>query len=97
VDGGIVVERRDAGSRRTLRLPAPLVVTVTRSPAPASLGRDDDPPAIETLDLASLGIQAPELRHRVRCAGRESPRRGGGALLVSAEELIDRLVGERLL
>jgi len=96
-DGGIVIERRDGGGRRTLRLPAPLLVTVTRSPAPPARPRESPPPAIEALDLEALGIQAQELRHRVRCAGREAPRRGGGALLLPAEELIERLLDERLL
>jgi electron transfer flavoprotein alpha/beta subunit len=92
-DGALVVERRDDGGVRTLRVTPPLVITVTRSPASPAL-----PPVeagVETLALdAALGIGATELRHRARCAGRVAPR-AGRAEIVSAADLARRLLDER--
>lgn len=98
-NGGAVVTRRDDASVRTLRLPLPVVVALACGPPQWPSFTLRDGVSIESLGLDDLGIQAPELRHRLRCVGRATPARaGGGATIMGrADELIARLRDERLL
>jgi electron transfer flavoprotein beta subunit len=94
---GLLVERRDGGVVRTLRVALPALVTVTRSPAPPRPPRAGATAAIATLELAALGIHAPELRHRAAGGGQAAPWRRGAILLPDAGALIARLREESLL
>jgi electron transfer flavoprotein beta subunit len=94
-----LVKRRDQAHVRTLRVPLPLLVTVTRSPAdlPAGLARGAG--AVESMGLDELGIQAMELRHRAACLGEATPvaAAAGAELFSKAGDLISRLRDERLI
>src|SRR5205085_2501280 len=93
-----LVTRRDQGHVRKLRVPLPLLVTVTRSSAeqPATLARGAGP--IVGMGLDELGIQALELRHRAACLGEAvaEPVRAGAEVL-GAAELVARLREQRLI
>jgi electron transfer flavoprotein beta subunit len=94
----VLATRRDRGLVRTLRLPLPAVITVRASaaalPEPAGGAQE-----IEVWDLAALGIETRELRHRDRCLGRPTPVRmhGQATLLREPAELVARLRAEGLL
>jgi electron transfer flavoprotein beta subunit len=105
----VVATRREQGLVRRLRLPLPALVSVVRSPtrlpswgpAVASSATPDGggAPAIEALEMASLGIQAMELKHRDRCLGRAQPVRvtRNATMVADGAELLSRLRGDRLL
>jgi electron transfer flavoprotein beta subunit len=104
VDGdaeGLRVTRRDSGLLRTLRVPLPSLVAVARLGSLRPSGETKGAPRgeIETMELAALGIQAPELRHRDRCIGRAHPVRvaRNATMVKGARELVARLLEERLL
>ncbi len=94
----VLATRRERGIVRTLRLPLPAVVTV-RSSAAALPPPSDGAGEVEVWDLAALGIETRELKHRDRCLGRPSPvrLRGKATLLREPAELIARLRAEGLL
>jgi len=96
-DGVVRAVRRDAGRLRTLVLPLPaLLAVVSQAASPAGDARQGE---ITSLDLAALGIQPPELRHRDRCVGRISPTRPSRSATVLARpaDLIARLDEDHLL
>lgn len=105
-DGGgdpraVLATRRDAGVVRTLRLPLPALLTIVSyagKPLAPALGQAGKGP-VATLDLAAVGIQAMELKHRDRCVGRAHPVRVARNATVVADpaELIARLRDDRLL
>ncbi len=97
-DDAAIARRRDDGHVRTLRLPLPALIAVTRSAAEAPSVTLREGAVIESLSLDELGIQAPELRHRLRCVGAAIPAdRAPATMLAGAGELIARLRDDRLL
>lgn len=93
----VLVTRRDAGALRTLRVPLPALVTVTRFSG-AVPTRKPTKTSVDSLDLAAVGITAAELKHRDRCVGRpHAVRVARNATLVAARDLVERLRDDRLL
>ncbi len=97
----LLATRRDAGAVRTLRLPLPALVTIVSAGSAKRLGEDAaaGQRKIDTLDLAALGIQALELKHRDRCLGRAHPVRvvRNATVVADPDELLARLRDDRLL
>jgi electron transfer flavoprotein beta subunit len=110
----VLATRRERGMVRTLKLALPALITVAswgRGPeahaesAEAGQGNGSAAPAsvsdtqIETLDLATLGIAAPELKHRDRCLGKAHAVRvvRNATMVQGSGELIARLKSDRLL
>ncbi|HKA89386.1 MAG TPA: hypothetical protein VKE22_17080 [Haliangiales bacterium] len=94
----VIATRRERGMVRTLKLPLPAVVTVRATAAPLPPPADGVPD-VEVWDLAALGIETRELKHRDRCLGRPSPVRlhGKTTMLREPAELVARLRAEGLL
>jgi electron transfer flavoprotein alpha/beta subunit len=94
----VLATRRERGLVRTLRLPLPAVIAV-RASAAALPAPVDGVSGVDVWDLAALGIEQRELKHRDRCLGRPSPVRlhGKATLLSEPAELVARLRAEGLL
>jgi electron transfer flavoprotein beta subunit len=100
----LLAVRRDAGAVRTLKVPVPALLTIVsfgNGAAAHQLPENGASAArkIETLDLAALGIQAIELKHRDRCLGRAHPVRvvRNATVVSDPDELLARLRDDRLL
>jgi electron transfer flavoprotein beta subunit len=97
VDKEVRATRREAGIERTLALPLPALVAVAAHTGGALVDSGAQKP-ITVLDLATIGLSAPELKHREPLLGRPQPvRLSRNATLVGPEELVVRLREERLL
>jgi electron transfer flavoprotein beta subunit len=102
--GAIAFSRRESGLVRRLRLKPPGLLAVTSQHAgptlPAPLGEDTSREGkVLSLDLGTVGLSAPELRHRDRCLGKAHAVRvvRNATLVRDTDDLVARLREDRLL
>ncbi len=93
----ILATRRDSGVR-TLRLPVPALLTILSCPnIEVAVNRNTGAPT-ETVELATLGVSAAELKHREPCKGHtEAAPTRPGAIMLDPGELVLRLRRDRVL
>lgn len=101
----LLASRRDTGLIRTLEIPLPALLTVVSFPRSVAFAPENattpppSPGSIEVLDLAAIGLQTMELKHRDRCLGRAHPVRvvRNVTVVSSPDELVARLRDDHLL